>query len=294
MKQTIRIGTRESRLAVVQAQWAIDRIQMAYPNLVLEMVTMKSTGDMILDRTLDTIGGKGLFTKELELALLDGRIDLAIHSLKDMPTRLDPRLPIVAFTEREDPRDVLVYPVGLECRGKGPVGCSSARRRVQLKALSPSAEVAPIRGNVPTRLEKLDEGQYGCLVLAAAGLRRLGLARRINRVLTIDEMVPAAGQGILAVQGRAGEEYPYLDVVTDASASDEAVAERAFVNALDGGCGAPIGAYAQCQGQDLHLYGSYADEEAGILRRGKILGDRLDAARLGEALAERLIKEARR
>lgn len=288
MKRTVRVGSRESRLAVIQTKWVMERIQAAYPDITLELITMKSTGDIILNQTLDTIGGKGLFIKELELALLEGRIDFAVHSLKDMPMELNPRLPIVALTERGDPRDVLVYPLGMQAAAAGPTGCSSARRRVQLKKLFPGTEVKPVRGNVLTRLTKLDQGEYGSLVLAAAGLCRLGLKQRISRWFTLNEMIPAAGQGILAVQGRAGEDYSYLAAVRDAVATDQATTERAFVAALDGGCSAPVAAYAEIQGQELCLHGLYAEEEAGIFHRGQVVGSRTKAARLGEELARRL------
>ncbi|NLG87553.1 MAG: hydroxymethylbilane synthase [Firmicutes bacterium] len=292
MKRTVRVGSRESRLAVIQTQWVMERIQAVYPEITWELFTMKSTGDIILNQTLDTIGGKGLFIKELERALLEGRIDLAVHSLKDMPFKLDPRLPIVGLTAREDPWDVLVYPLKMQAVA-GPAGCSSARRRVQLKKLFPDMKVEPVRGNVLTRLTKLDQGQYGSLVLAAAGLRRLGLQQRISRLFTLDEMIPAAGQGILAVQGRAGEDYSYLDAVRDPEATDQAAAERAFIAALDGGCSAPVAAYAEIQGQELCLHGLYAEEEAGIFYRGHIVGSRTQAARLGEELAQRLKQEAK-
>lgn len=293
MKRIVRVGSRESRLAVIQTQWVMERIQAAHPDITLELITMKSTGDIILNQTLDTIGGKGLFIKELELALLEGRIDFAVHSLKDVPFKLDPRLPIVAMTAREDPMDVIVYPLGMKAAAAGPTGCSSARRRVQLKKLFPNTEVKPVRGNVLTRLTKLDRGEYGSLVLAAAGLRRLGLKHRISRLFTLDEMIPAAGQGILALQGRAGENYSYLDAVRDAEATDQAAAERAFIAALDGGCSAPVGAYAEIQGQELCLHGLYAKEEAGIFHRGQAVGSRTEAARLGEELAQRLKQEAK-
>lgn len=293
MKRTVRVGSRESRLAVIQTKWVMDRIQAAHPDITLDLITMKNTGDIILNQTLDTIGGKGLFIKELELALLEERIDFAVHSLKDVPFKLDSRLPIVAVTEREDPMDVLVYPLGMQAAAAGPTGCSSSRRRVQLKKLFPDIEVKPVRGNVLTRLTKLDRGEYGSLVLAAAGLRRLGLKHRISRLFTLDEMIPAAGQGILAVQGRAREDYSYLDVVRDAEATDQAAAERAFIAALDGGCSAPVGVYAEIQGQELCLHGLYAEEKAGIFHRGQAVGSRTEAAKLGQELAQRLKQEAK-
>lgn len=203
--KTIRVGSRESRLAVVQSELVMDAIRAAHPEVELELVTMKTTGDKILDRTLDKVGGKGLFVKELDAALLDGRVDLTIHSCKDLPMEEDPRIPLAGFSRREDPRDALVLPQGAEeLDPSRPIGCASARRAVQLRALFPGVAVAPVRGNVLTRLRKLDEGQFSALVLAAAGLKRLGLEARITRYFTVEELLPAAGQGILALQTRAG------------------------------------------------------------------------------------------
>lgn len=194
--KTIRVGSRESRLAVVQSELVMDAIRAAHPEVGLELVTMKTTGDKILDRTLDKVGGKGLFVKELDAALLDGRVDLTVHSCKDLPMEEDPRIPLAGFSRREDPRDVLVLPQGAEeLDPSRPIGCASARRAVQLRALFPGVAVAPVRGNVLTRLRKLDEGQFSALVLAAAGLKRLGLEERITRYFTVEELLPAAGQG---------------------------------------------------------------------------------------------------
>ena len=219
--KTIRVGSRESRLAVVQSELVMDAIRAAHPEVGLELVTMKTTGDKILDRTLDKVGGKGLFVKELDAALLDGRVDLTVHSCKDLPMEEDPRIPLAGFSRREDPRDVLVLPQGAEeLDPSRPIGCASARRAVQLRALFPGVAVAPVRGNVLTRLRKLDEGQFSALVLAAAGLKRLGLEERITRYFTVEELLPAAGQGILALQTRAGEELSCLDGVLDADGTD--------------------------------------------------------------------------
>ena len=226
--KTIRVGSRESRLAVVQSELVMDAIRAAHPEVGLELVTMKTTGDKILDRTLDKVGGKGLFVKELDAALLDGRVDLTVHSCKDLPMEEDPRIPLAGFSRREDPRDVLVLPQGAEeLDPSRPIGCASARRAVQLRALFPGVAVAPVRGNVLTRLRKLDEGQFSALVLAAAGLKRLGLEERITRYFTVEELLPAAGQGILALQTRAGEELSCLDGVLDADGTDCARTERA-------------------------------------------------------------------
>ena len=178
----IRVGSRESALAVIQSRMVMDAIRQAVPDAELELVTMKTTGDRILDRPLDQIGGKGLFVKELDHVLRDGRVDFTVHSLKDMPMDVPEDLPLAAFSRREDPRDVLVLAEGAsQLDPSRPIGCSSRRRQLQLKALFPRMEVMPVRGNVQTRLNKLQDGEYSALVLAAAGLKRLGLEGRISR-----------------------------------------------------------------------------------------------------------------
>ena len=285
MKQPniLRIGSRESRLAVLQAEIVMQAIRRAHPQLKLELVTMKTTGDRFLDRSLESLGGKGVFVKELDLALAQGRIDLAVHSLKDMPLQQPEGLPILAFSKREDPRDALVLP--LEKRDpQKPVGCSSLRRQLQLKALLESG-CAPVRGNILTRLEKLDRGEYSALVLAAAGLKRAGLQGRVSRYFSPEELLPAAGQGILAVQGRAGEWGEVLACIHDRDAADAAAAERAFIRALDGGCTSPVAAYAQPDGGQLCLTGLYVPPGGEECFRQKITGPREEAARLGETLA---------
>jgi hydroxymethylbilane synthase len=296
VKRTVRVGSRDSVLAVKQTRLIMDALARVYPGIAFELVTMKTAGDLNLRpfdqiaaaRPHDRSGAKGLFIKELEQALLDGRIDLAVHSLKDMPMKQDERLPIRALFRRGDPRDALVPSLGsLESGGKG-IGCSSARRRLQLAKLMPGCSVLPVRGNVLTRLKKLDEGEYGALVLAAAGLRRLDLEARIARLFEPDEMVPAAGQGILACQGRSGEDCDFLDIVNDRDSQDCAGAERAFVARLGGGCSLPAAAYAEVLGTELRLTGFYVDESAGLFRRGFLSGSREDAVKLGETLALRL------
>ena len=289
---TIRIGSRESKLAVIQSELVMDAIRAAHPGLRLELVTMKTTGDRILDRTLDQIGGKGLFVKELDAALLDGRVDFTVHSCKDLPMDIDERIPLAGFTRREDPRDVLVLPQGAaELDRSRPIGCASARRTVQLRELFPGMETAPVRGNVLTRLRKLDEGQYSALVLAAAGLKRLGLEERIARYFTVDELLPAAGQGILAVQGRAGEDLSFLDCVNDPEGADCARAERAFVRELDGGCSSPVAAHAIAAEDTITIEGLYVDD-SDRLYRGNRTGPRDQGERLAVALA-RDLKEGR-
>lgn len=286
---TIRIGSRDSLLAVQQSQLVMDAIAHAMPQAQLELITMKTTGDKILDKTLDQIGGKGLFVRELDQALLENRVDFTVHSLKDLPMEIPPQLPLAAFSRREDPRDVLVLPLGAtEMDPSKPIGCASRRRQLQLKALYPHMTTAPVRGNVQTRLRKLDSGEYAALVLAAAGLKRLGLERRICRYFSPEEMLPAAGQGILAVQTRLGMDTACLAAVADADAADCARAERAFVQALNGGCSSPVAAYATVDGPLLTLTGLYVSEDETIQRKGSLTGQRTQAQKLGQQLAHTL------
>ena len=290
MKKLV-VGSRESRLAVIQSELAIQAIRACQPGLEVELLTMKTTGDKILDRTLDQVGGKGLFVKELDAALLAGRVDLTVHSSKDLPMETDPRLPLVAFSRRADPRDALVLPAGVtELDPAKPIGCSSLRRRLQLKSLFPQMKTAPVRGNVLTRLEKLDRGEYAALVLAAAGLERLGLAGRVSRYFSVEEMLPAAGQGILAVQTRADFDPACLRGFAGPDSRDCLLAERAFVRALDGGCSSPVAAYATIDGAALTLRGLYVDSRGEICRQ-TISGPREQGERLGAALAQDMRRE---
>lgn len=292
MKRTIRFGSRKSLLAVAQTKIVMAAVKRAHPELETELVAMETSGDKNMkpfSEASDKFGIKGLFTQELEAALKNGEIDVAVHSLKDMPACQDPELPIAAYSSREDPCDVLVLPKDGMNRDM-PVGCSSSRRRLQLRMMFGELCVEPVRGNVITRLKKLDEGQFKMLVLAAAGLRRLGLEERISRALTVDEMIPAPGQGVLACQAYAGSDSSYLDAVNDEKAALCVKAERSFSNALGGGCTSPVGAFAVILGNELTLRGFYADEEAGIMRKGVLSGSAGSAASIGMKLAERLRK----
>jgi hydroxymethylbilane synthase len=281
----IRVGSRESKLAVIQSRILMETIHQYHPEIELELVTMKTTGDKILDRTLDKVGGKGLFVKELDRALLEGQVDLTVHSFKDMPMDPDPRLPIVAVSEREDPRDALVLPAGCIQLGEGPIGCSSFRRRLQLAKLFPGREIKPIRGNVLTRLEKLDRGKYAALVLACAGLNRLGLENRINCAFTEEEILPAACQGILAVQAREDMDTWFLREFHDPETKKISDAERSFVRTLDGGCSSPVAANAFIEDQVLYLTGLYAKEDGSCMRIKSISGSPDMGAELGRKLA---------
>ncbi|MCD7833514.1 MAG: hydroxymethylbilane synthase [Lachnospiraceae bacterium] len=291
MTRKIVIGSRESQLAVIQSEMVRQYIQQTHPELSVEILTMKTTGDKVLNQPLEKIGGKGLFVKELDAALLDGRSDLSVHSLKDVPMELPEALPLIAYSAREDVRDALILPEGAdELDFSKPVGCSSRRRMLQFAQLYPQATFAPIRGNVQTRLKKLDSGEYCATILAAAGLKRLGLLQRVSRYFTTEEMIPAAGQGILAVQGREGEDYSFLEGYSDREAAVCARAERAYVRALGGNCSTPLAAYARViQKTDLcktlRLVAFYYDEETGKVYRGSESGNLESPEKLGEALA---------
>ena len=286
------IGSRESALAVVQSTMVLDYIKEHCPGMEVSLLTMKTTGDKILDRRLDQIGGKGLFVKELDKALTEKQSDLSVHSLKDLPMEIPEELPLVCFSHREDPRDVLVLPEGrTEPDLTKPIGTSSLRRILQLQELFPGARFESVRGNLQTRLRKLDEGQYGAIILAAAGMKRMGLQDRISRYFEVEEVIPSAGQGILAIQGRKGEDYSFLKEFGDPAAACAAEAERAFVRYLDGGCSSPIAAHAKVQGDTLELLGLYYEEETRTCRKGRKTGPAAEAEQIGEALAREL-KEA--
>lgn len=227
--------------------------------------------------------------KELDKALLDGRIDISVHSLKDMPMEVPDELPLLGYSKREDPRDVLLYKPGCtQIPEGGVIGTSSRRRMVQLKRLYPSCSFRGIRGNVQTRLRKLEEEGYDGTVLAAAGLSRLGMKSVIGRIFEVEEMVPAAGQGILAIQGRKGEDHSYLDCILSGKSKAEALAEREFVAALDGGCTSPVAAHAIAAGSDLKLYGLYYREEDDTYQVETRTGSTADSRRLGAGLAEEM------
>lgn len=285
--KTIRIGSRDSVLAVIQSETVKD--YLTDMGMDARLVTMKTTGDRILNKTLDKIGGKGLFVKELDQAILDGRSDMSVHSLKDMPMEIPESLPIVAYSVREDPRDVLVLPKGCEDIDLSrPIGTSSFRRRIQIQELYPHARVESVRGNVLTRLKKLDEGMYGALVLAASGMIRLGLEERIAKYFSVEEMLPAAGQGIMAVQGSAGQDYSYMNGYNDGNSEAEAKAERAFVRWLNGGCSSPIAAFAHCTGESISVEGLYYDDKSGLWHKDKMSGPRAEAEKIGIKLAIRM------
>lgn len=291
MHSVIKIGSRESRLAVKQAEIIRDQILRCDPDVSVELITMKTTGDIILDRSLEKIGGKGLFVKELDRALMEGRIDIAVHSLKDMPMEENPELPVIAYGRREDPRDVLILRSGLETLPQQAViGTSSRRRMIQMEKLYPECSFRGIRGNVQTRMRKLDTEGYDATLLAAAGLKRLGMERVISRYLSVDEMIPAAGQGILAVQGRKGVKYDWTEKISIPESRAAALAERQFIRTTGGDCTSPCAAHAQICGNELKLTGLYYNESTEQWFVDTIVSNIEEAAKAGQTLAERMMK----
>jgi hydroxymethylbilane synthase len=296
---TLRLATRGSRLALWQAHAVADLL--ASFGTVVEIVTIRTSGDRLQERPLSETGTKNLFVKELEDAMLRGDADLAVHSAKDLPATLPDGLEVAATLPRDDPRDALVLPAGaaagdlaavLAQLGEAPtVATSSVRREAQLRAILPQAAFVPIRGNVDTRIRKLDEGGYHALVLAAAGMRRLGVADRISAALPIDVCVPAPGQGIVAVEIRSGDTRTReaLQKIDDRAAGVALDAERALVNALGGGCQLPLGAIAVHDAGELDMQAIVLLPEGGRALRARIRGAVGDPDGLGRRVAEQLV-----
>jgi hydroxymethylbilane synthase len=299
MSRSLVIGSRGSKLALWQAEQAKARLLALNPEIDIRVEIIKTTGDVKTD-PLSVIGGKGVFTKELEDALLDGRIDLAVHSLKDLPTVLPDGLTISAICKRDDPRDALVVRDDLKARGgsilnlpeNAVVGTSSQRRVAQLKSLRGDVVVKDVRGNVDTRLRKLDEGQYDALILASAGLRRLELDHRIDAAISTEEMVPAVGQGAIAIETRADDEF----TIETTGALDHhetrlcCLAERAFLRSLGGGCQFPIAGHAIIENEQLRLDGLVSTPDGAKILRDQLSGALKNTDEIGSALAARLIE----
>ncbi len=289
--EKIRIATRKSPLALWQAEHVRHRLEEYYPGIQIELVTMTTKGDKILDTPLAKVGGKGLFVKELENGLLEGRADIAVHSMKDVPVDFPPGLNITVILAREDPRDAFVsgkYP-NIEDLPQGAVlGTSSLRRQSQIRAMRPDLEITDLRGNVGTRLSRLDKGEYDAIVLACAGLKRLALTSRVTRPLEIEEMLPAIGQGSIGIECRDADDR-VLSLVQALDDNDTHVctrAERAFNHRLQGGCQAPIAGHAQLADGIITLRGMVGSVDGRQLIRGTISGQAADAHRLGKELAE--------
>jgi hydroxymethylbilane synthase len=298
MNSRIVIGSRGSRLALVQAEWVKARLSLLEPEIEVQIEIIKTTGDVKSD-PLSVIGGQGVFTKELENALMERRIDVAVHSLKDLPTIVPESLKLAAICEREDPRDALVLPPerhaavsSLNDLSTGAVvGTSSPRRLAQLANIRPDLECADLRGNVDTRLRKLDEGQYHALILAAAGLRRLGFENRISVAISPEQMLPAVGQGALGIQTRVDDaELNRLLMGLDHEHTRLAcTAERSLLRTLGGGCLLPIAGHAVISDSTLILNGLVASRNGKQILRDRVTGDSQDAERLGADLAARLL-----
>ena len=292
--KTVRIGTRKSPLALWQAEYVRARLQQHFPDLDIELIKITTEGDRILDRSLASVGGKGLFIKELEQGLLDARIDLAVHSLKDMTVTLPPGLHLAAICEREDPRDAFVsrtYGALHELPDGARVGTASLRRQCQLRAAYPRLDVVTLRGNVNTRLRKLDDGEFDAIILAAAGMKRLGFADRIRGYLDTRLSIPAVGQGAVCVECRADDAKinTMLAVLDHAVTRVRVAAERAFNARLEGGCQVPIGGYAEFEGDTLVLRGLVGDPDGSRVIRGHVRGPATEAEALGQRLAEELL-----
>ena len=278
------IGSRGSQLALWQARHISAKLNASGVETRIEII--KTTGDKIQDVPLSQVGGKGLFTKEIEEALLDGRIDLAVHSLKDMPAELPAGLILSAIPEREDPRDALL---GAPLKEGARVGSSSLRRSVQLKAMHRKVSIETLRGNLDTRIRKLDEGQYDTIILAAAGLRRLGWASRIAELIPVDVMIPAVGQGALAIETRddQGEAHRIARTLEHEGSRLAITAERAFLAVFGGGCQVPIGAHATIHGSEIHLRAFVSEPDGTNIKRGELTGT--DPVALGQALAKQIL-----
>jgi hydroxymethylbilane synthase len=297
--QQLVIGTRGSALALWQTNWVKSRLEELHPGLKVEITIIKTTGDKLQTASLAQIGGKGVFTKELEDALLDGRVDLAVHSLKDLPTRLPDGLHLSAVTEREDVRDALI--VGEPLKGAvtsitdlpdgARIGTSSLRRAAQLRFQRPDLEILELRGNVETRLRKLTEGNYEAVILASAGLLRLGYGGSITRRLDLAEMLPAVGQGALGIEARSDDERvsTLLSILNHAPTRAATEAERAVLRSLGGGCAVPIAAHAVASGNHLTLDALVAELSGGRVIRKQRQGRLHEARALGELLAGELI-----
>ncbi|MEO8418269.1 MAG: hydroxymethylbilane synthase [Methylophilaceae bacterium] len=288
------IASRESALAMWQAQHIQSMLQTLYPAMTIEILGMTTTGDQILDSPLARIGGKGLFVKELEQALADGRADLAVHSMKDVPMHLPDGFVLAAIGEREDPRDAFVSNnhASLEDLPHGSVvGTSSLRRQSQLQARLPHLKIESLRGNLQTRLRKLDEGQYAAIILAAAGLKRLGLESRITQLIATEQSIPAVGQGALGIEINAARKdlLPILAPLNHDDTASCVEAERGMSRALAGSCQVPLGAYAERHGTELHMTGFVASIDGRELLREQVRGAASEPEALGQALAQKLI-----
>jgi hydroxymethylbilane synthase len=287
------IATRASRLALWQAEHVQSRLQLLYPETQIDLLTLSTRGDEILDRSLSKVGGKGLFVKELENALLDGRADLAVHSLKDMPVDMPDLFELSTILTRADCRDAFVsnrFDTLADLPEGAVVGTSSLRREAQLRARFPKLKIEPLRGNLDTRLAKLDTGHYAAIILAVAGLERLGLAHRIRQRLAVEDSLPAAGQGALGIE-ILNQRSDLLEILAPLSCHETtacALAERAVSRALGGSCQVPLAAYASIQGQELTIRALVATPDGKTIYRAQAVGHAPEAFSLGLRVAQDL------
>jgi hydroxymethylbilane synthase len=296
MKSLLRIATRKSPLAVWQAEHVAEGLRRLHPDLTVELVTMTTQGDRILDAPLARIGGKGLFVKELEVALLEDRADIAVHSVKDVPMELPDHLVLPVILEREDPLDAFVSNdfADLDALPEGArVGSSSLRRQCQLRARRPDLVINDLRGNVNTRLGRLDAGDYHAILLAAAGLKRLGFDQRIRTRLDPEVSLPAVGQGAIAIECREGDDavLELISPLNHGDTHDRVAAERAFNRRLEGGCQVPLAAHALLEGETLYLRGLVGAVDGSRILRSEVRGPRAEGSALGVSLAENLLDQ---
>ncbi len=299
MKKLLRIATRKSPLALWQAEHVKASLQQAHDGLEVELVTMSTQGDKILDTPLAKIGGKGLFVKELEQGMLEGRADIAAHSIKDVPMEFPEGLYLSTILEREEPCDAFVSNKfdSLDDLPQGAVvGTSSLRRRCQLLHRRPDLEIEDLRGNVNTRLSKLDDGQYDAIILACAGLIRLEMEDRIRQSIASDLILPAVGQGAIGLEAREGDEetLALISVLDHETTRYRVLAERALNHGLNGGCQVPIACHATVDGEDLHLRALVGEPDGSNIVSGEISGSKTDAEKLGTTLAEELLGKGAR
>jgi len=294
MERILRIGTRGSALALVQTNWVAEKIRAQHPGIRLEIVTIKTAGDKIQDVALAKIGGKGLFVKEIEEALQRGEIDAAVHSLKDMPAEIHAGLEIAVVPEREDPRDVLISRGNrkLEELPRGAkIGTGSLRRGIQLARLIPHVQIVPIRGNLDTRIRKIEKEGLDGIIVAAAGVRRMGWTDRVSQFIAVDQIIPAVGQGALAVETREadGEIAGLLSFLDHEDSRIEVGAERAFLRVFGGGCQIPIAAFGRKKGDGMSLVGLVGNLDGSVIIREEAEGPAAGCAEMGKALAERIL-----
>lgn len=299
LDKILRIATRQSPLALWQAQYVQQRLMACHPGLRVELVPMVTKGDVILDTPLAKVGGKGLFVKELEQAMLEDRADIAVHSMKDVPIAFPEGLGLVTICEREDPLDAFVSNQydSVDALPQGAVvGTSSLRRQCQLSARRPDLIIRSLRGNVGTRLGKLDAGEYDAIILAVAGLKRLGLGDRIRYAMPAEESLPAVGQGAVGIECRLddAQAIALLSALNDDDTAIRVKAERAMNTRLEGGCQVPIGSFALLQGDELWLRGLVGSPDGTAMIRGERRGPRADAEKMGISLAEELLNNGAR